>query len=86
MFVGDITGRFYGMDAASGKVLWEITTPSAADGFPITYAVGGKQYLAVPSGPGWFITWQHIRDVFPNEPQPKPGGGSAVHVYALPEK
>jgi alcohol dehydrogenase (cytochrome c) len=86
VFVGDITGRFYAMDAASGKVLWEITTPSAADGFPITYAVGGKQYLAVPSGPGWVITWQHIRDVFPNEPQPKPGGGSAVHVYALPEK
>jgi len=85
VFVGDIDRHFYAMDAATGQVLWQIETPTAADGFPITYSVGGRQYLAVPSGPGWFITWQHIRDVFPNIAQPKPSG-SAVHVYALAEK
>jgi alcohol dehydrogenase (cytochrome c) len=60
VFVGDLDRRFYAMDVATGKVLWQATTPTAADGFPITYAVNGKQYLAVPSGPGWFIAWNQV--------------------------
>ena len=83
-FIGDISGRFSAMDIETGKVMWEVKTTTAADGFPITYAVGGKQYLAVPSGPGWFLGWQQVRDFFPEVPRPA-ASGSAIQVYALPE-
>jgi len=84
VFVGDISGHFFGMDAATGDVLWEITTPTSADGFPITYAVAGKQYLVVPSGPGWFLGWQQAQEVFPEVRRPAPSGTS-LQVYALPD-
>ena len=84
VFVGDIEGRFFGMNTATGEVLWETKAASAADGFPITYAVNGKQYLAVPSGPGWFLNWTQVQMQAPEFKRPKPVG-SAVHVYALPE-
>ena len=51
---------------------------------PITYAVGGRQYLVVPSGPGWNLGWNQTRDFFPEIPRPKPSG-TGIHVYALPE-
>jgi alcohol dehydrogenase (cytochrome c) len=84
VFVGDITGRFVAMDAETGQVLWEAVTPTASDGFPITYAVGGRQYLVVPSGPGWNLGWNQTRDFFPEISRPKPSG-TGIHVYELPE-
>ncbi len=37
-------------DVESGEVLFHVRLPGSAQGFPITYAVGGRQYLAVPVG------------------------------------
>ena len=37
-------------DKASGKVLWEFPLPAGATGAPMTYMVGGKQYIVVPIG------------------------------------
>ena len=34
----------------TGEVLWEINLGSVVTGFPITYAVDGRQYLAVSTG------------------------------------
>lgn len=85
VFIGDLDGRFWAMDAANGEVLWETKLPRSADGFPTTYAIGGRQYLIVPSGSGWFLGWQQIQQVTPGAPQrPKPSG-TGLHVYALPE-
>ena len=39
-------------DAANGDVLFRTRLPGSVSGFPITYAVGGRQYLAVPTGGG----------------------------------
>jgi alcohol dehydrogenase (cytochrome c) len=85
VFVGDISGKFRAMDAESGKILWEVSMATATDGFPITYAVAGKQYLAVPTGPGWFLGWQQVQDFFPEVKRP-PASGTAIHVYALAEE
>jgi len=83
VFIGDIDGRFQALDAGSGDLLWETKLAMAADGFPITYAVNGRQYLVVPSGPGWFLGWQQIREVEGAQRRPAPSG-TAIHVYALP--
>jgi alcohol dehydrogenase (cytochrome c) len=37
-------------DVANGDVLFHVRLPGSAQGFPITYAVDGRQYLAVPVG------------------------------------
>ena len=83
VFVGDIAGHFYALDAMTGDQLWDAATEPAADGFPITYAVRGRQYVAVPSGAGWSLAWTHIHDVFPEAQRP-PGGPSRMRVFALP--
>tara|TARA_Y100000588_G_scaffold258190_2_gene272738 strand:+ start:159 stop:1082 length:924 start_codon:yes stop_codon:yes gene_type:complete len=39
-------------DVETGAVLFQTRLPSPPQGFPITYAVDGRQYLAVPVGGG----------------------------------
>jgi len=38
---------FYAPDARSGEQLWEFTLPASIQSPPMTYAVRGRQYLAV---------------------------------------
>jgi len=51
VFGGDANGRFKAYDDKSGQVLWETIVGSASSGYPITYSVGGKQYVAIITGP-----------------------------------
>jgi alcohol dehydrogenase (cytochrome c) len=48
--VGDGEGDMDIHDARTGQVLLQKHLPFVASGFPITYAVDGKQYLSFPSG------------------------------------
>ena len=50
VFGGDVNGRFRAFDDRTGEVLREINLGSSVSGFPITYAVGGRQYVAVSTG------------------------------------
>ena len=45
MFGGDANGRFKAFDQETGAVLWESNLGSPVLGFPITYAVDGKEYV-----------------------------------------
>ena len=47
VFGGDVNGRFRALDQETGDVPWEINLGSPVTGFPITYAVDGRQYVAV---------------------------------------
>ena len=50
VFGGDGNGRFRALDHETGEVLWEINLGSPVTGFPITYAVDGRQYVAISTG------------------------------------
>jgi len=50
LFGGDENGRFRAFDQESGEILLEIVLDSPPSGFPVTYAVDGRQYLAVVIG------------------------------------
>ena len=52
VFVGDINGRFKALDDETGEVLWEINLGSPVSGFPVTYAVDGRQYVIAGTGTG----------------------------------
>ncbi|AWB86180.1 dehydrogenase [Mycetocola zhujimingii] len=47
LFAGQIDGRLLAMDSSSGDVLWDFQTGSGIASAPITYEVGGEQYVAV---------------------------------------
>jgi alcohol dehydrogenase (cytochrome c) len=50
VFYGNMDGELKALDAKSGDVLWRFQTGSGINQGPVTYEVGGKQYVAVASG------------------------------------
>jgi glucose dehydrogenase len=49
-FAGDLLGNFYVLRSTDGVVLSTIATGGSISGGVITYAVGGRQYVAITSG------------------------------------
>ena len=80
IFGGDAAGRFRALDQNSGKVLWEVNLGSAVTGYPITYAVNGRQYVAVSTG-GSLQTG----GVGQLTPEIKVGNSNNLFVFALPK-
>lgn len=50
VFSGDGHGYVIAFDAKSGKVLWKFRAGGAVVAPPVTYEVGGRQYVAVAAG------------------------------------
>ena len=50
---GTITGELIAFDATTGERLWSHETPNSMAPGPISYAVGGEQYIAVMGGRGF---------------------------------
>ena len=50
VFAGQGRGTLDAFDAESGQLLWQFDTGAGVHGSPITYAVGGVQYVVVPAG------------------------------------
>ena len=78
-FIGDLDRYFKAFNSKTGELLWETRLGSALHGFPITYAVGKKQYIAVTSGMGVFraLTATISPDIY------QPENGNAIYVFEL---
>jgi len=76
VFGGDSNGRFRAFDHETGDVLWEINLGTSVSGYPITYAVDGRQYVAVNTGGGSINL----------TPELHPSSGSNLFVFALPDR
>jgi alcohol dehydrogenase (cytochrome c) len=50
LFFGDDAGSIEALDAQSGKALWHFNTGQDMSASPMTYAVDGKQYVAIAAG------------------------------------
>ncbi|HLN09443.1 MAG TPA: PQQ-binding-like beta-propeller repeat protein, partial [Xanthobacteraceae bacterium] len=50
VFYGNMQGELKAVDAKSGEVLWRFQTGSGISQGPVTYEVGGKQYVVAASG------------------------------------
>jgi len=81
VFGGDVNGRFRAFDQETGEVLWEINLGSPVTGFPISFAVDGRQYLAVSTGSAGTASG-FIRLT----PEIRPSAGNNLFVFALPER
>jgi alcohol dehydrogenase (cytochrome c) len=83
-FVGDRNQEFKAVDVKTGKVLWQTKLATSVQGFPVSYSIGGQQYIAVTTGKGGGSPW-----LVPNTISPEvnpPNEGFALYVYALPDK
>jgi alcohol dehydrogenase (cytochrome c) len=83
VFTGDVEGNALAFDAANGDVLWTFRTGSGHRGSPMTYAVGGKQYIAVPSGWGGVAAGAFSRAFPALAEAPR---GSTLFVFGLPKE
>ena len=79
LFAGDTNGRFRAFDQDSGKILWETNLGAPVTGYPITYSVRGKQYVAVSVGNS--LASSSLNRL---AEELRPGNASNVFVFALP--
>jgi len=79
VFIGDLDRYFKAFDVKTGELLWQTRLGAPLHGYPISYAVDGKQYIAVPTGIGVFRAMTAV--VSPEIYQPT--GGEALYVFEV---
>lgn len=80
VFAGDFHRYFRAFDAETGKVLWEIPLSAPVTGYPISYAVDGKQYVAVAVG-GNTTGQRHMASLYPELQGPV--GSNVLMVFEV---
>ena len=84
LFGGDINRRFRALDQETGEVLWESILNSRITGGAISYAVDGRQYIAVAAGGGSSSSYETF-GLTPELDLEAPRGSNTIFVFALPE-
>jgi alcohol dehydrogenase (cytochrome c) len=54
LFSGGKEGYFYALDARTGVLLWKASLGGQVSSGPMSYAVNGRQYVAVNAGSALF--------------------------------
>jgi alcohol dehydrogenase (cytochrome c) len=83
-FVGDLNRTFKAVDVSSGKILWQTRLSTSVQGFPISFSIDGKQYIAVTTGLGGGSPRLVPATLIPEIRVPTTG--QALYVFALPDK
>ena len=71
LFYGEGNGLFRALDARNGKLLWEYQCGAGANAMPVSYAVKGRQYVAMGCGGNTQLDFKR---------------GNSMHVFALPKQ
>lgn len=83
VFSGDLVRRLRAFNAGNGTVLWETILNGAVSGRPMTYSVGGRQYLAIAAG-GVTQGTGLLEGLTPELNTPR--AGNTLFVFALAEQ
>ena len=83
-FVGDFDRTFHAFDTKTGKQLWTTRLATTVQGHIASFAVGGKQYIAVMSGLGGGSPEEKPTFIL-SEEVTRPAHGTAIYVFALPD-
>ena len=83
VFAGSFDRNFSAYDARNGRLLWQTRLNDVSSSSPISYAVDGKQFVAIVVGEGGF----HARSFAPLVPELRspPNRGATVWAFALPD-
>jgi alcohol dehydrogenase (cytochrome c) len=82
VFAGGLDRVFSAYDEGTGKVLWSSRLGDVPSGAPISFAVGGKQYIAVVAGYGTMLSSSFL-PLVPEIATPKTPS-SSIYVFELP--
>lgn len=85
LFAGDASRRFYALDQWTGETLWETRLSGTTDMAPISFAVDGRQYVAVLSPGGTQDSAAHVGQLGLRSQTGHAGVGHTLFVFALPE-
>jgi alcohol dehydrogenase (cytochrome c) len=83
VFTGWMDRQFVAYDQKDGRELWRTGVTGVPNASAISYAIGGKQYVAMVTGAGNPLSFG-IPDVIPETQLPSVNS-SAVYVFALPD-
>jgi len=83
VFVGDIDRTVRAHDVRTGQILWQTRLGTSAQGFPVSFSVDGRQYIAVMSGLGGGSPRNVPAAILPDIKIPQ--SGQALYVFALPD-
>ena len=83
VFVGDLDRRFKALDINNGDVIWETRLGTSVQGHPVSFAIDGKQYIAVTTALGG-TSPRVVPGVIATEIT-YPRWGNAIYVFSLPE-
>ena len=83
VFAGDLDRRFRAFDVRTGEILWEARLGTSVQGHPASYAVDGKQYIAVTTALGGTSPRTIPGLVSPEITYPR--NGNALYVFSLPD-
>jgi alcohol dehydrogenase (cytochrome c) len=85
LFGGDEEGNAFALDARTGEKLWSFNTGGRISSPPVSFSVGGRQFITISSG-GGSIGEGMIRRLFPESEGHLPEPAATLFVFALPEK
>ena len=81
VFIGDYDRYVHAYDIETGKELWRTRLATSAQGFPVSFAIDGEQYIAIPSGREGGSPWR-IGSFLAPEMQ-SPNNHNALYVFKL---
>jgi len=81
LFVGDYDRYVRALDVTTGEELWRTRLATSAQGFPITYAINGEQYVAIPAGRQGGSPWRIA--TFLSAELASPAGHNGLYVFKL---
>ena len=84
VFVGGFDRVFAAFDDATGRELWRVRLNDVPNTAPISYQVGGKQYIALSVGSGGGLATSFPM-LLPEIKNPR-DNGAALYVFALPDR
>jgi alcohol dehydrogenase (cytochrome c) len=80
-FAGDLDRYFRAYDIRTGQVVWQSRLGTSVQGFPVSFSVDGKQYIAVTTGLGGGSPRVVPRTIAPDVHHPSTG--NALYVFTL---
>ena len=83
-FIGDLDRHFRAFDVRTGAILFDTRLSTTVQGFPVTFSIDGKQYVAVTTGNGGGSPRAVPATIAPDVHAPSTG--NALYVFALPDK
>ena len=82
-FIGDFNRVFKAVDVKTGKILWQTRLGNTVQGYPVTFSVDGKQYIAVTTGLGGGSPQQKPSTLL--DEVHRPPTGNVLYVFGLPD-